>query len=205
MHQLLSRLLLSVALLAPLAQAAELRLELPQGNRSWSTEQLLGHPQAQQIEIAADVAYKRAMSYRAVPLAALLDGVQPGDHLQAVALDGFAAELPAAPLLATQGARAWLAVEDPVQPWPALAAGKPALGLSIWCGRTPRPRRSARSSGRFRWLDSVCWPRWRSASRRCCQRRMPAPRCRRGLRCSRRTVWPVTASMARGIRSSGPI
>ena len=128
MHQLLSRLLLSVALLAPLAQAAELRLELPQGSRSWSTAQLLSHPQAQQIEIAADVAYKRAMSYRAVPLAALLDGVQPGDHLQAVALDGFAAELPAAPLLANQGARAWLAVENPAQPWPALAAGKPSAG-----------------------------------------------------------------------------
>ena len=128
MHQLLSRLLLGAALLAPLAQAAELRLELPQGGRSWSTEQLLTHPQAQQIEIAADVAYKRAMSYRAVPLAALLDGVQPGDHLQAVALDGFAAELPAAPLLSTQGARAWLAVEDPAQPWPALAAGKPSAG-----------------------------------------------------------------------------
>ena len=128
MHQLLSRLLLGAALLAPLTQAAELRLELPQGSRSWSTEQLLSHPQAQQIEIAADVAYKRAMTYRAVPLAALLDGVQPGDHLQAVALDGFAAELPAAPLLATQGARAWLAVEDPVQPWPALAAGKPSAG-----------------------------------------------------------------------------
>ena len=74
------------------------------------------------------MAYKRAMSYRAVPLAALLDGVQPGDHLQAVALDGFAAELPAAPLLSTQGARAWLAVEDPAQPWPALAAGKPSAG-----------------------------------------------------------------------------
>ena len=128
MHQLLSRLLLSVALLAPLAQAAELKLELAQGSRSWSTAQLLSYPQAQQIEIAADVAYKRAMSYRAVPLAALLDGVQPGDHLQAVALDGFAAELPAAPLLSTQGARAWLAVEDPTQPWPALAAGKPSAG-----------------------------------------------------------------------------
>lgn len=128
MHQLLSRLLLSAALLAPLAQAAELRLELPQGGRSWSTEQLLTHPQAQQIEISADVAYKRAMSYRAVPLAALLDGVQPGDHLQAVALDGFAAELPAAPLLANQGARAWLAVEDPEQPWPALSKNKPSAG-----------------------------------------------------------------------------
>lgn len=128
MHQLLSCLLLGAALLAPLAQAAELRLELPQGSRSWSTAQLLTHPQAQQIEISADVAYKRAMSYRALPLAALLDGVQPGDHLQVVALDGFAAELPAAPLLANQGARAWLAVENPAQPWPALAAGKPSAG-----------------------------------------------------------------------------
>ncbi|NMY39840.1 cytochrome c [Pseudomonas sp. WS 5013] len=128
MHQLLSRLLLGAALLTPLTQAAELKLELPQGSRSWSTAQLLSHPQAQQITIAADVAYKRAMTYRAVPLAALLDGVQPGDHLQAVALDGFAAELPAAPLLSTQGARAWLAVEEPAQPWPALAAGKPSAG-----------------------------------------------------------------------------
>lgn len=36
------------------------------------------------------------MRYRAVPLAALLKGVHPEDHLQAVASDGFAAELPAA-------------------------------------------------------------------------------------------------------------
>ena len=143
MHQLLSRLLLSAALLAPLAQAAELKLELPQGSRSWSTAQLLTHPQAQQIEIAADVAYKRAMSYRAVPLAALLDGVQPGDHLQAVALDGFAAELPAAPLLSTQGARAWLAVEDPAQPWPALSKNKPSAGPFYLVWQNPEAARFA--------------------------------------------------------------
>jgi mono/diheme cytochrome c family protein len=121
-------LCLSLALLPLGGQAAELKLQLPQGSRSWSSAQLLAHPQAQTIEIAADVAYKHTMHYRAVPLAALLEGVQPGDHLQAVALDGFAAELPAAPLLATQGARAWLAVEDPAQPWPALASGKPSAG-----------------------------------------------------------------------------
>ncbi|WP_442961807.1 c-type cytochrome [Pseudomonas sp. BMS12] len=125
---MLTRLLLGLTLFAPLSHAAELTLELPQGNRSWSSAQLLQHPQAQAIEVKADVAYKRDMTYRAVPLAALLNGVQPGDHLQAVALDGFAAELPAAPLLSTQGARAWLAVEDPAQPWPALASGKPSAG-----------------------------------------------------------------------------
>lgn len=128
MPLLLSRLLLGATLLAPLSQAAELKLELPQGNRHWSSEQLLAHPQAQTIEIKADVAYKHDMSYRAVPLAALLDGVQPGDHLQAVALDGFAAELPAAPLLASQGARAWLAIEDPAHPWPCLSNKKPSAG-----------------------------------------------------------------------------
>lgn len=121
-------LCLGFALLPLISQAAALTLQLPQGSRSWSSEQLLAHPQAQTIEIKADVAYKRDMRYHAVPLAALLDGVQPGDHLQAVALDGFAAELPAAPLLSTQGARAWLAVEDSAQPWPALATGKPSAG-----------------------------------------------------------------------------
>ena len=58
----------------------------------------------------------------------VLDGIAPGDHLQAVALDGFAAELPAASLLASQGAKAWLAVEDPAQPWPPLGQGKPSAG-----------------------------------------------------------------------------
>lgn len=123
-----AHLALLAALLPPLSQAAEMRVELPTGTRIWSSEQLLAHPQAQEIEISNDVAYKRAMHYRAVPLAALLEGIEPGDHLQAVALDGFAAELPAAPLLATQDARAWLAIEDPQQPWPALAKGKPSAG-----------------------------------------------------------------------------
>lgn len=120
--------LLALLVLATGAQAAELRLELGAASRSWSSAELLAHPQAQQLEIAADVAYRRSMNYRAIPLAALLDGVQPGDHLQAVALDGFAAELPAAPLLARSGARAWLAVEDPARPWPPLAPGKPSAG-----------------------------------------------------------------------------
>lgn len=122
---------LTLATLLPLsatAQAAELELDIGPASRSWQSAELLAHPQARQIEIAEDVSYKRAMRYRAVPLAVLLSGVQPGDHLQAVALDGFAAELPAALLLAQSGAQAWLAIEDPAQPWPALAAGKPSAG-----------------------------------------------------------------------------
>ena len=121
-------LIVALLLLSAAAQAAELSLELGSGSRRWSSAELLAHPQARWIEIDEDVSYQRSMRYRGVPLAALLTGVHPGDHLQAVALDGFAAELPAAPLLGQSGARAWLAVEDPARPWPALAPGKPSAG-----------------------------------------------------------------------------
>ncbi|PJI47730.1 MAG: cytochrome C [Pseudomonas sp.] len=121
-------LLLTLLLLCPTTFAATLTLELPDGKHDLTTEQLLANPQARDIEIPADVSYNRTMHYRAVPLAALLQGVKPADHLQAVALDGFAAELPAAPLLAEKGSRAWLAIEEPNKPWPPLAEGKPSAG-----------------------------------------------------------------------------
>jgi mono/diheme cytochrome c family protein len=108
--------------------AAQLNLELGANSRTWQTEALLKHPQVQTINISNDVSYKRDMSYRAVPVAALLTGIKPDDHLQAVALDGFAAEMAAAPLLNKQGARAWLAIEDPKQPWPPMAEGKHSAG-----------------------------------------------------------------------------
>ena len=123
---------LGIALLALLPfshlHAAELTLELGNGSQRLSSAQLLAHPQAQSVEISDDVSYKRNMHYRAVPLAALLEGVQPGDHLQLVASDGFAAELSAAPALSQTGSQAWLAIEDPAQPWPALGNGKPSAG-----------------------------------------------------------------------------
>ena len=114
--------------LAGAVQAAELQLDIGAASRTWQSAELLAHPQAEPIEIAADVSYERPMHYRAVPLAALLTEVAPGDHLQVVALDGFAAEIPAALILNSNGAKAWLAVEDPAQPWPPLADGKPSAG-----------------------------------------------------------------------------
>ncbi|MDG6404167.1 cytochrome c, partial [Pseudomonas quasicaspiana] len=94
-------------------QAAQLRIERSHGVETWETSQLLVHPQIQTIKISEDVAYKRDMSYRAIPLAALLEGVTAQDHLQAVATDGFAAEIPAAPVVQPKGSKAWLAIEDP--------------------------------------------------------------------------------------------
>lgn len=121
-------LALLFALLSLPLQAAQLTLDLGNGSRQWESEALLKHPQAREIHIARDVSYKKPMTYRAVPLAALLEGVRPEDHLQAVALDGFAAEMPAAPLLKKGPAQAWLAIEDPAKPWPPLGKGKPGAG-----------------------------------------------------------------------------
>lgn len=121
-------LVLLTSLLSWPVLAAELTLELGSGTRTLSSAALLAHPQLSEIEIPADVAYQRNMRYQAVPLAILLEGIAPGDHLQAVALDGFAAELAAAPLLTSDGSRAWLAVEDPSRPWPALGRNKPSAG-----------------------------------------------------------------------------
>ena len=121
-------ILLGALLLSMPLSAAQLDLQLGENSRTWQTAELLKHPQVQTITISNDVSYKREMTYRAVPIAALLTGIKPEDHLQAVALDGFAAELSAAPLLNAQGARAWLAIEDPARPWPALSAGKHSAG-----------------------------------------------------------------------------
>src|SRR3546814_5172450 len=100
--------------------AAELKVDIGQGSTSYHTEALLKRHDVRTISVPADVAVRRPMRYRAVPLAALLKGITAGDHLQFVASDGFAAEIPAALLLNKHGSEAWLAIEDPAQPWPAL-------------------------------------------------------------------------------------
>ncbi|WP_044875319.1 cytochrome c [Pseudomonas sp. LFM046] len=140
--------------------AAELTLDLPGGSRTWDTATLLDHPQVREVTIADDVSYKKTMRYRAVPLAALLDGVTPAQHLQAVALDGFAAELTAGPLLAKDGARAWLAIEDPSHPWPPIAEGKPSAGPFYLVWTDPKaagigPEQWPFQVTRIRYLPSV--------------------------------------------------
>jgi mono/diheme cytochrome c family protein len=120
--------LLSLLVCAMPVVAAQLTLDLGHGVRHLTTRQLLARPDLRRIDIPDDVGYHRAMHYRAVPLKALLAGVAPGDHVQFVALDGFAAEIDADLLLDGHGAQAWLAVEDPAAPWPSLGDGKPSAG-----------------------------------------------------------------------------
>lgn len=123
------RLLAGMLLLLSLhLGAAELVLELKAGALTLDSKSLLDHPQARDILIPLDVSYERPMRYRAVRMAEVLRGVAPSEHLQIRSSDGFTAELPAAPLLQSEGAQAWLAVEDPANPWPPLGPGRPSAG-----------------------------------------------------------------------------
>lgn len=102
------------------AAAAELRIDLGHGIATYQTEDLLKRHDVRTITVPGDVAFQRTMHYRAAPLTALFEGIDASDHLQFVADDGFAAEIPATLLLNKLGSEAWLAIEDPAQPWPAL-------------------------------------------------------------------------------------
>lgn len=121
-------LVLLVLTLATPLRAAQLTLELGSRNETLTTAQLLARSDVQSVTIEEDVAFKRTMHYRAVPLRALLTGITVAEHLQFVARDGFTAEIPAATILNAQGSVAWLAIEDPAQPWPALAENKQGAG-----------------------------------------------------------------------------
>ena len=124
--------------LPPMIQAAELRVETNRGSTVYRTEALLQRPDVRTITIPDDVAFHGTMHYRAVPLTALLPGIGTGDHLQFTALDGFVAEIPAALLLQHGGSEAWLAIDDPAHPWPALGESHGGAGpfYVVWT----RPR-----------------------------------------------------------------
>lgn len=68
--------------------------------------------------------YKRRMTFKAIPMAALLAGLpaSPDGSATTAATDGYVSHLPLGLLLADRadGPRAWLAVENPAKPWPRL-------------------------------------------------------------------------------------
>src|SRR3546814_19172041 len=87
--------------------AAELKVDIGQGSTTYHTEALLKRHDVRTISVPADVAFRRPMRYRAVPLAALLKGITAGHHLQFVSSDGFAAEIPSALLLKHPHSETW--------------------------------------------------------------------------------------------------
>ena len=80
------------------------------------------------------------MTYRAVPVASLLAGmtIPPDSVIEAVALDGFVAQLPPDLLLNTDESKAvaWLAIEPADHPWPAIPGKNSSAGpfYIAWTG-----------------------------------------------------------------------
>jgi len=138
------------------ARAAEPLLVITKGGETqrYSAASLLARKDLASIAVPYDVSYRRAVTYRAVPLLALLNGDRYGrlDTLEARGSDGFIAQIPLT--LIEQGARggavAWLAVEDPAHPWDLLPHQAKSAGpfYVVW----ENPERSN--------IRTEQWPHW---------------------------------------------
>ena len=110
-------IVLPCLLLASTGASADPVLDIVVGGqtRQFGRDELLRRPDVAHVAVANDVAYGKAMNYLAVPLAALLAGLNLPAHtvIESIALDGFAAQLPPDILTNTDPAKAvaWLAIE----------------------------------------------------------------------------------------------
>jgi mono/diheme cytochrome c family protein len=125
----------ALLLAAPLrADAADARLRVTFGSetRDFDAATLLARPDANSITVPDDVAYRREMTFRAVPLLALLEGLPlaGADTLETRATDGFVSQLPITLVLKAKsgGSVPWLAIEDPGTPWPPLPGKSDSAG-----------------------------------------------------------------------------
>ena len=130
-------------LLSGFARADEPTITVTVGRdaRSFTRGELLARPDASTIQVTRDVTYRMPMTYRAVPVASLLAGMTlpPDTVVEAVALNGFVAQLPPDLLLNTDGRKAvaWLAIEPADQPWPPLPKEREASAgpfYIVWTG-----------------------------------------------------------------------
>lgn len=125
--------LVSLLMVAVSAHAAD-TLTVTIGDKSarFTVTDLLARPDVADVEIPDDVSYKRSMRYRAVPLLALIgaDARAKFDTLEVSASDGFVSQLPAELVErgANGGAIAWVAIDDPKAPWPALPGKDASAG-----------------------------------------------------------------------------
>jgi mono/diheme cytochrome c family protein len=119
--------------------------------RSFDAASLLARPEARSILVPNDVAYKRDMNFRAVPLLALLAGLplERADTLETRATDGFVSQLPMALILkaAKGGSVPWLSIDDASAPWPPMPGRSKSAGpfYLVWLD----PERS--DIGREQW------------------------------------------------------
>ena len=143
-------IILSCLLLGSKDASAEAVLDVVIGGntRHFARDALLARPDVAKVEVANDIAYGKAMSYRAVPLAALLAGLDPpaDSVIESVAVDGFAAQLPLDLIINTDPAKpvAWLAIEPANNPWPPLPGKTVSAGpfYIVWTGASAAAIRS---------------------------------------------------------------
>ena len=133
--------LLLVFLLPTSAMAADSHtLTITNGaeKRQVTATEFLTRPEATDVTIMNDGSYNKTMHYRAIPLAAVLKNIKvpPGAVVEAVATDGFVAQLPLDLILQKKegAAEPFLAIEPPDAPWPPLPGKKLSAGpfYIIW-------------------------------------------------------------------------
>jgi mono/diheme cytochrome c family protein len=128
--------ILLAGLAAQPAAAAEPVLAVTAGGttKQFTSDELLARRDAATLTLSHDPAYDRSMSYRAVPLRALLSALPPdaADTTEARATDGFVSQLPRT--LVEGAAAPWVAIEDPAHPWPHLPGKTETAGpfYLIW-------------------------------------------------------------------------
>ncbi|HKO71162.1 MAG TPA: c-type cytochrome [Bradyrhizobium sp.] len=165
-----SLIVASWLLLASNIVAAEPVLDVVIGGqtRQFGRDELLRRPDVISVTVANDIAYGKSMSYRAVPVSALLAGLNPpADRvIESVALDGFAAQLPLDILTNTDPAKpvAWLAIEPAQMPWPPLPGKAVSAGpfYIVWTGASVAMIRSEQWPYQLAKLESQPSPvaRW---------------------------------------------
>jgi mono/diheme cytochrome c family protein len=161
---------LSFIFLALQGAAADPVLDVAIGGetRHFARDALLARPDVTTVEIADDVAYGKAMRFRAIPLAALLAGLgaSADSVIETVALDGFAAQLPLDLVTNTDPAKAvaWLAIEPSDARWPPLPGKAASAGpfYIVWTGAAAATIRSEQWSYQVAKLESQPSPasRW---------------------------------------------
>jgi mono/diheme cytochrome c family protein len=131
----------AAAMAPPAAHAAgaTLAIVVDETTRSFDRDALLARPDAADISVPRDIAYGAGMTYRAVPLAALLNVPASADRvLEVEAEDGFVAQLPLE-LVNNRDPReavAYVAIETADKPWLPVPTKERSAGpfYIVWLG-----------------------------------------------------------------------
>lgn len=134
-------------------RAADATLAMTSGHTRlvFSQQQLLARDDVQTIVVPDSVYHDRVTRFRAIPIARLFRGitVPDGAVIRCTGTDGFSAILARAPLLSADAnsSKAFLAIEEPENPWPPLQGKDTSAGPFYLVWTNPK----ASGIGREEW------------------------------------------------------